>query len=97
MSSTSLADCKPLLKVVDTHKNVYFTDWSRSQFEDYLKDGPDFIYFSISKQGVRKPYIVSYSEADTEEVMTEWAIQQLPRSQRACVEASRKVWNDYWQ
>lgn len=60
MSTTSITEYKPLLEVVDSSGNKYYTELTRDKFEEFLQSNLDHIYFSMSKRGVRKPYIVSY-------------------------------------
>lgn len=97
MSSTSITEYKPLLEVVDTSWNKYYTEMTREKFEEFLQSSYDHIYFSINKRWVRKPYIVSYGEADPEDVMVVWEQRELSRSQKACIEASKKIWIDFWK
>lgn len=50
MSTTSLIEYKPLLEVVDTSGNKYYTELTREKFEEFLQSNLDHIYFSMSKR-----------------------------------------------
>lgn len=50
MSSTSIVEYKPLLEVVDTSGNKYYTEMTREAFEAFLQSTNDHIYFSMSKR-----------------------------------------------